>query len=69
MNDDEVLERVGGLGLSLPTPTAPLAAYVPCVIAGSLAFVAGQVPMQVTTRTRKASFSGRSREVGSSAGV
>ena len=46
MNDDEVLERVGGLGLSLPTPTAPLAAYVPCVIAGSLAFVAGQVPMQ-----------------------
>ena len=46
MNDDEVLERVAGLGLSLPTPTAPLAAYVPCVIAGSLAFVAGQVPMQ-----------------------
>jgi enamine deaminase RidA (YjgF/YER057c/UK114 family) len=46
MNDQDVLDRVTGLGLALPTPTAPLAAYVPCVIAGSLAFVAGQVPME-----------------------
>jgi enamine deaminase RidA (YjgF/YER057c/UK114 family) len=46
MNDDEVLGRVAELGLTLPTPTAPLAAYVPCVIAGPLAFVAGQVPLE-----------------------
>jgi enamine deaminase RidA (YjgF/YER057c/UK114 family) len=46
MNDDEVLARVEQLGLTLPTPTAPIAAYVPCVISGSLAFVAGQVPTE-----------------------
>lgn len=46
MNDQDVLDRLTELGLTLPTPTVPLAAYVPCVIAGSLAFVAGQVPME-----------------------
>ena len=46
MNDQDVLQRVTELGLRLPTLTAPLAAYVPCVITGSLAFVAGQVPME-----------------------
>jgi enamine deaminase RidA (YjgF/YER057c/UK114 family) len=31
------------LGLSLPEPAAPVAAYVPVVVTGGLAFVSGQV--------------------------
>ncbi|MDP7070647.1 MAG: RidA family protein [Phycisphaerales bacterium] len=34
------------LGIALPEPPAPVAAYVPVRIAGSMAFVSGQVPMQ-----------------------
>src|SRR5439155_6918699 len=37
--------RLGELGLELPPVPQPLASYVPVAIAGSLAFVAGQVPM------------------------
>lgn len=43
MNDADVLARLAELGHELPTPTVPIAAYVPCVISGGLAFVAGQV--------------------------
>jgi enamine deaminase RidA (YjgF/YER057c/UK114 family) len=46
MDDAWVLSRLAELEAELPTPTAPVAAYVPCVISGSLAFVAGQVPIQ-----------------------
>jgi enamine deaminase RidA (YjgF/YER057c/UK114 family) len=35
--------RLAELGLSLPEPAAPVAAYVPVVIAGGLAYVSGQV--------------------------
>jgi len=45
MNDSEILARLSELGIELPPPTRPVAAYVPCVVAGGLAFVAGQVPM------------------------
>jgi len=34
------------LGISLPTPPAPAGSYVPVVISGNLAFVAGQIPME-----------------------
>jgi len=44
MNDADVLARLSELGHELPTPTAPMAAYVPCVISGTAAYVAGQVP-------------------------
>ena len=37
-------DRIAELGLELPQPTAPLASYVPVVVAGSLAFVSGQTP-------------------------
>jgi len=37
---DETLAR---LGIVLPTPTAPVANYVPYVIVGNLVFVSGQV--------------------------
>jgi enamine deaminase RidA (YjgF/YER057c/UK114 family) len=37
-------ERLAELGLSLPTETAPLAAYVPAVRTGDLVFTSGQLP-------------------------
>jgi enamine deaminase RidA (YjgF/YER057c/UK114 family) len=45
MNDADILARLSELDIELPPPTTPVAAYVPCVIANGLAFVAGQVPM------------------------
>jgi enamine deaminase RidA (YjgF/YER057c/UK114 family) len=38
-------ERLQELGISLPAPAAPVAAYVPCVRSGSLVYVSGQVPL------------------------
>lgn len=38
-------ERLAELGIDLPTPPAPAAAYVPTVQTGSLLFTAGQVAM------------------------
>jgi enamine deaminase RidA (YjgF/YER057c/UK114 family) len=35
--------RLAELGLSLPEPAAPVAAYVPVVVSGGLAYVSGQV--------------------------
>lgn len=37
-------ESLAKLGLSLPKPAEPVAAYVPCVRTGNLVFVAGQLP-------------------------
>ena len=37
-------ERLRQLGVDLPTPAAPVAAYVPCVRTGNLVYVSGQVP-------------------------
>jgi enamine deaminase RidA (YjgF/YER057c/UK114 family) len=45
MNDDDVMRRIGDLGLELPPIPQPVAAYVPVRIAAGLAFVAGQVPI------------------------
>jgi enamine deaminase RidA (YjgF/YER057c/UK114 family) len=38
-------ERLADLGIELPPVPAPLASYVPVVVTGDLAFVAGQVPL------------------------
>jgi enamine deaminase RidA (YjgF/YER057c/UK114 family) len=38
-------ERLAAMGLRLPSVTAPLAAYVPAVRAGSFVYTAGQLPM------------------------
>jgi enamine deaminase RidA (YjgF/YER057c/UK114 family) len=38
-------ERLQELGVSLPAPAAPVAAYVPCVRTGDLVYVSGQVPL------------------------
>lgn len=39
-------ETLASLGIKLPTPPAPAGSYVPVVISGSLAFVAGQIPTE-----------------------
>lgn len=38
--------RLAELGLTLPTPAAPVAAYIPTRRAGSLLFVSGQIPVR-----------------------
>ncbi len=43
MTDAEVDAKLAELGLKLPAAAAPVAAYVPVVIAGGLAHVSGQV--------------------------
>src|SRR5271155_2179485 len=35
--------RLKDLGITLPTPPAPVASYVPFVVSGNLAFISGQV--------------------------
>jgi enamine deaminase RidA (YjgF/YER057c/UK114 family) len=37
-----VEDRLREMGIELPAPTAPIASYVPVVVSGNLAFVAGQ---------------------------
>ncbi|HEY7679261.1 MAG TPA: RidA family protein [Terriglobia bacterium] len=39
-------EKLGQMGLELPEPAAPVAAYVPTVRTGNLVFVSGQVPRE-----------------------
>jgi len=39
-------DRLRELGIDLPPPAAPVASYVPVSVAGGLAFVAGQVPLE-----------------------
>ena len=45
MDDEKILGRIQELGFELPPPPAAVAAYLPCVVHGSLAFVAGQIAM------------------------
>ena len=43
MNDSDIVGRLSALGLELPPAPKPVASYVSVVVAGSLAFVSGQV--------------------------
>ena len=45
MDDTQIVDRLTELGIELPPPPAAVAAYVPCVVHRSMAFVAGQVPL------------------------
>ncbi|MFZ1989966.1 MAG: RidA family protein, partial [Alphaproteobacteria bacterium] len=40
-----IAKRIAELGIELPKPPAPVASYVPTVIAGSLLFISGQVSL------------------------
>ena len=44
MTDSEIEAKLAELGLTLPEPAMPVAAYVPVVVAGGLAHVSGQLP-------------------------
>jgi enamine deaminase RidA (YjgF/YER057c/UK114 family) len=44
MTDSEIESRLAELGLVLPVAAAPVAAYIPVVVAGGLAHVSGQLP-------------------------
>ena len=44
MTDAELDAKLAELGLVLPEPAAPVAAYVPVVMTGGLAYVSGQLP-------------------------
>lgn len=41
---DSIAQRLSDLGITLPEPAAPVAAYVPTVLAGNLLHVSGQIP-------------------------
>lgn len=41
---DNIAQRLSDLGIALPEPAAPVAAYVPTVLAGNLLHVSGQLP-------------------------
>lgn len=44
MTDADITAKLAELGLVLPEPAAPVAAYVPVVVHGGLAHVSGQLP-------------------------
>jgi enamine deaminase RidA (YjgF/YER057c/UK114 family) len=44
MTDADIDAKLAELGLTLPPAAAPVAAYVPVVVAGGLAHVSGQLP-------------------------
>lgn len=44
MSDPE--SRLAAMGLTLPTPPAPVAAYIPFRRAGNLLFISGQIPLR-----------------------
>ena len=39
----DIESKLAALGLTLPTPSAPVANYVPFVVAGDMVFVSGQI--------------------------
>ena len=44
MTDAGIEQKLTAMGLQLPEPVAAIAAYVPVVVVGELAYVSGQVP-------------------------
>jgi enamine deaminase RidA (YjgF/YER057c/UK114 family) len=45
MDAAAIASRLRDLGIELPPPPTAIASYLPCVVHGGLAFVAGQIPM------------------------
>ena len=43
---ENIAARLSELGITLPEPAAPVAAYVPAVLAGGLLHVSGQLPFE-----------------------
>lgn len=51
--------KLAELGLTLPTPPKPIAAYIPCRRAGNLLFISGQIPMKDGVLMAQGSVPGR----------
>ncbi|MEM8756214.1 MAG: RidA family protein [Planctomycetota bacterium] len=58
MNRSKIEQKLADLGLKLPFPTPPVAAYVPAKRAGSLIFVSGQLPIEAGTLTHRGTVPG-----------
>ena len=43
---DRISDRLAELGIALPEPAAPVAAYVPAVEAAGLMHISGQLPFE-----------------------
>lgn len=43
---DSIAARLAGLGIQLPEPAAPVAAYVPAVEIGGFLYISGQLPFR-----------------------
>jgi len=43
---DSIAARLSELGIKLPEPAAPVAAYVPAIEAGGLLYISGQLPFR-----------------------
>ena len=41
-----IAKKLADLGIALPVPSPPVAAYVPYVITGNLVFISGQLPIE-----------------------
>lgn len=41
-----IASRLAELGIALPQPAAPVAAYVPAVLTGNLLYISGQLPFE-----------------------
>lgn len=41
----DIEKRLQALGITLPTPPAPVASYVPYVVTGNLVFISGQITL------------------------
>lgn len=41
-----IAQRLEALGITLPTPAAPIANYVPYVVTGKLVVISGQIPLR-----------------------
>ncbi|MDQ3999205.1 MAG: RidA family protein [Thermoproteota archaeon] len=48
-------EKLASLGISLPIPPEPAGSYLPVILSGNLAFVAGQIPVE----GKQVKFSGK----------
>jgi enamine deaminase RidA (YjgF/YER057c/UK114 family) len=48
----QVEQRLSAIGVTLPTPTAPVANYVPCVRSGSVIYISGQVSVDAAGGVR-----------------
>ena len=47
----DIEKRLGELGITLPAPPAPVAAYVPFTLSGNQVMIAGQLPLADGTLT------------------